>query len=50
MTDTEVEDKFRMLCSNVLTTRQTAAILETLWALEDIDDVGQLLSLFVVEQ
>ena len=50
MTDTEVEDKFRMLCSSVLPARQTAAILETLWALEEIDDVGQLLSLFVVEQ
>jgi 2-methylcitrate dehydratase len=50
MTDAEVEAKFSMLCSSILTSKQTAAILETLWALEEIDDVGQLLSLFAVEQ
>jgi 2-methylcitrate dehydratase len=50
MTDTEVEEKFSRLCSGVLTSQQTGAILETLWTFEKVDDVGQVLALFAVPQ
>ncbi len=48
MTDDEVEDKFRRLCQGLLTSSQTGAILESLWALEQVEDISQMLALFAV--
>ena len=46
MSDQEVEAKFLGLCQEVLTPRQCQAALETLWRLEEIPDIGQVIDLF----
>jgi 2-methylcitrate dehydratase len=48
MSDQEVEAKFLALCQEVLTPRQRQAALETLWRLEEIPDIGQVIDLFQV--
>jgi 2-methylcitrate dehydratase len=48
MTDTEIEDKFQRLCSSNLTPKQTGPILESLWALEQVKDIGKVLDLFAM--
>ena len=46
MTDQEVEAKFLGLCQEVLTPKKSKAALETLWRLEEIPDIGQVIDLF----
>lgn len=48
MSDSEVEAKFRRLAEPVLTPKQINAILDRLWHLEEVVDLRELLSLFVV--
>ncbi len=43
MSDQEVEAKFRALAEDVLTPQQIDALLERLWHLEDVSDVGDVL-------
>ena len=43
MTDQEMEEKFRGLARGLLTSAQTGELLEQLWNLEQVDDLGQLL-------
>ena len=50
MTDAEIEDKFCRLCSGSLTPTQTQAVLASLWALDQVNDVGQVLELFAVSE
>ena len=45
MTDAEVEEKFRSLAKDLLTPAQTDALLEKLWHLENVTDIGEVLRL-----
>lgn len=45
MTEQELEDKFRSLARNVLTPSQTDALLDRLWNLEQVDDIGQVIGM-----
>ena len=45
MSDSEVEDKFRSLAQDLLSPSQTDALLERLWNLEQVDDIGEVLRL-----
>ena len=45
MTDAEVEAKFRSLAQDLLTSAQTDALLEKLWNLEQVEDIGEVLRL-----
>ena len=45
LSDSEVEEKFRSLASGVLPTDQTDALLDRLWHLEEVEDVGDLVRL-----
>ena len=45
MTDAEVEDKFRSLAQDLLSPSQTDSLLEMLWNLEQVDDIGEVLGL-----
>lgn len=42
MSESEVEDKFRALSSNLLTPAQTDALLDRVWHLEDVKDIGEI--------
>lgn len=44
MTDQEVEAKFRALAQDVLTPAQTDALLERLWNLEQVKDIGEVIT------
>ena len=48
MTDREVEEKFEALCEPLLPKRQVRTILDALWKLEDMKDVGQIVPMFEV--
>ncbi|HJN87331.1 MAG TPA: MmgE/PrpD family protein [Dehalococcoidia bacterium] len=48
MTDQEVETKFLGLCQEVLTPQKAQTALDTLWGLEDLPDIGQVIDLFQV--
>lgn len=48
MSDQEVEEKFRSLAHDVLTPVQTNTLLERLWHLEEVDDIGQVIRLIQV--
>jgi 2-methylcitrate dehydratase len=48
MTDAEVGAKFRALAAPILTEKRGNQILARLWRLEEISDIGSLLSLLVV--
>jgi hypothetical protein len=48
MSDQEVEDKFRALVRDVYTPTQTDAVLERLWHLEEVDDIGQVIRLMQI--
>ena len=48
MTDQEVEDKFLGLSQEVLPRPQCRAALDTLWHLEDMSDIGQVIDLFQI--
>ena len=43
MEDGELEEKFRTLSRNVLSPAQTDAVLERLWNLEQVEDVGEVI-------
>ncbi len=43
MTDQEVEAKFRALAHGLLTPAQTDALLQRLWNLEQVEDIGQVI-------
>ena len=45
MTDAEVEAKFRSLAQDLLSPTQTDALLEKLWNLEQVEDIGEVLRL-----
>lgn len=48
MTDQEVEAKFSLLTEDLLSREQRARILDRLWHLEEIDDIGRLMPLCVL--
>jgi 2-methylcitrate dehydratase len=50
MSDQEVEQKFRCLSREILTPGQTDAILDQLWNLEKLRDLGKLMELFTVKR
>ena len=45
MSEVELEEKFRSLSSDHLTRGQTESILELLWNLEHVEDIGQVIDL-----
>ncbi|MGE3540060.1 MAG: MmgE/PrpD family protein [Candidatus Tectimicrobiota bacterium] len=45
MSDQEVEAKFRALARDVLSPRQTDTLLDSLWHLEQVEDIGQVIRL-----
>lgn len=45
MTDQEIEAKFRTLAGDLLTPAQTEALLERLWHLEQVDDIGDVIKM-----
>ena len=45
MTDAEIEEKFRALARDVLPATQTDALLDQLWNLENLTDIGALIEL-----
>ncbi len=45
LTDAELEEKFHALAGNVLSSSQANALLDCLWHLEDVADMGELLRL-----
>lgn len=47
MTDAEVESKFRPLAARALTPAQTGRLLERLWTIEDVADIGDVVRLTV---
>jgi 2-methylcitrate dehydratase len=46
MTDAEIENKFCRMCSSSLAPAQVKALLKSLWALDEVDDVGDVIELF----
>jgi 2-methylcitrate dehydratase len=49
LTDSEVEDKFRSLAGPLLPAAQTDALLDRLWHLDDVDDVGEIFALMKIQ-
>ena len=45
MSDAEVEEKFRSLARDLLSPAQTEALLDRLWHLEEVEDIGEVLRL-----
>ena len=45
LTDAELEEKFRSLARKVLSPSQADALLDRLWHLEDVADIGEVLRL-----
>jgi 2-methylcitrate dehydratase len=45
MSDQEIEAKFRALAQNLLSSRQVEALLDRLWNLEQVADIGEVLSM-----
>ena len=48
LSDGEVEEKFYNLAQPVLTLQECQKALEALWGLEEIEDAGDVIALFVV--
>ena len=48
MTDREVEQKFEALCEPLLPKRQVRAILDALWGLEKVENIGCIAPMFEV--
>jgi 2-methylcitrate dehydratase len=48
MSDDEVVDKFFGLCQEVLTPQQCQSALDTLWCLEEVQEIGAVMDLFQV--
>ena len=49
LTDKEVEDKFRGMASKYMDGRRIQEIFNTVWNLEDLDDMGKLARLMVFQ-
>ena len=49
MTDKEVETKFKIMADGILPQEQIEIILDKLWHLEDIKDMGEIIPLLFVE-
>ena len=49
MTDQEVEAKFRSLARDLLSSSQTDALLERLWRLEEVGDIGEVVQMVRVQ-
>lgn len=49
MTDRELEQKFEALNQGLISDRQTGEIMERIWDLEKLRDVGALMRLFAIE-
>ncbi len=45
MTDQELEEKFRSQARDLLTPEQTNTLLDRLWTLEEVDDIGQVIEM-----
>ncbi|MCE2463966.1 MAG: MmgE/PrpD family protein [Dehalococcoidia bacterium] len=45
MTNQELEEKFRALARDILTPAQVDALLDRLWNLEQVDDIGQVIGM-----
>ena len=45
MSDAEVEEKFRSLAQDLLSPAQTDSLLDRLWHLEEVDDIGEVIRL-----
>jgi hypothetical protein len=45
MNDQEVETKFRALAQDLLTSRQMNALLDRLWNLEQMADIGEVIGM-----
>ena len=45
MTDGEIETKFRGLASRLLTSAQSDALLERLWNLDQVKDIGEVIKM-----
>jgi 2-methylcitrate dehydratase PrpD len=45
MTEQEIEEKFRSLAQGLLTPARTDALLERLWDLERVEDIGQVIQM-----
>lgn len=50
MTDRQVEEKFRMMVGDMLSNSRVDQVLDVLWHLEEVDDIGPLLRLFDLNQ
>jgi len=48
LTDAEVETKFRSLAQDLLSPSQTDSLLDRLWHLEEVKDIGEILRLTVI--
>jgi 2-methylcitrate dehydratase len=48
MDDSEIEDKFRMLTQEYFGGKRARAILDRLWAVEDVSDVGEIPPVFAL--
>src|SRR5437762_3016392 len=48
MSDKEVEEKFERLTRKYLTKNQSRRILDTIWSLEKVNEVGKIVSLLTV--
>jgi 2-methylcitrate dehydratase len=47
MSDRDIEEKFRGLCKSILTTQQQNKVLETIWRIDEFNDVSKVLRLIV---
>lgn len=45
MSDDEIEDKFRGLAANLLSTQQLEHLLDRLWHLEEVTDIGNIIAM-----
>ena len=48
MTDEEIEQKFILLTKDLLSPAQTKELFESIWNLEQIDDIGKLMELLTI--
>jgi 2-methylcitrate dehydratase len=45
LSDREVEEKFRSLATDLLSPAQADALLDRLWRLEQVEDIGQVIGM-----
>jgi len=50
MTDTEIEEKFRSTAGKFMKDKQMRQIIDTIYNLEKLDDMADLIKLLVVRQ